>query len=157
MTWWKFFTFFSLMPTTAWLVWGAIMLHPQRNIPTYTKHSLNILVTLTIYYCDLDPVTFYYCDTFPPIWCHVNKRTPLIKVGCFVTVLGCPPLFYLDYDKTSTFALNRNVDVCCMSQGLTGKCIGLVGGGWMKCHNCQNQGLIMGHTEAWISWMCALT
>jgi hypothetical protein len=36
--------------------------------------------------------------------------TPL-KVGRLVTVLGCPPFFYLDCDRTSTFAMKRNVDV----------------------------------------------
>jgi hypothetical protein len=33
------------------------------------------------------------------------------KVGCFVTVIGRYTFFYLDCDRTSTFALKGNVDV----------------------------------------------
>jgi hypothetical protein len=61
----------------------------------------------------MEPVTFYYCDASPPPQ-HVQvtnvQPPPPLKVGNFVIVIGCP-LFYLDCDKTSTFALKRNVDV----------------------------------------------
>jgi hypothetical protein len=60
----------------------------------------------------MDPVTFYYCDTWSPIWfIQVTNIHPSPKSWTFSHCNRTSTFFYLDCDRTSTFALKQNVDV----------------------------------------------
>jgi hypothetical protein len=118
--------------------WLPLTLRPPTNRPS------NIMMTHAMStehsnHCDVTTVTFWLSDMlllwhfalFSVLPGNYSSIRPL-KVGCFVTVLGLPPFFYLDCDKTSTFPLPWFVDVL---SHVTGPLLGVF---WLDSRGWQN-------------------
>ncbi len=115
----------------------SFILHNFRDlalVPTHkptTGHSDPQETEWTFHHCDnlllwhFHPVTFYYCDTSSPIWYVQVSNVYPPPCWMFSYCVSKFTFFYLDCDRTPTFALKRNVDV--LSLGHTWKCFGLFG------------------------------
>ncbi len=137
-TWQKTVPWHYVHPQTDHVTfWPTWYIHPTFRplwqFTTVTLRPFNILPLR-----QMDPVTFYYCDTSSLIqYIQVTKHPPS-KSRTFCHYNRMSTYFWLDCDRTSIFALKRNVDILSHVTGYTWKPFGLFHGGWTKCHNGQN-------------------
>ncbi len=86
---------------------------------------------------------------------------PFLVPGFFKPVsMGVLVIMYFLSKDNKNIKEKGNVDVLSQVTGAHLEAfwlVWLVWRGWTKCHNGQNQGLMMGLTDTWISWACALT
>jgi hypothetical protein len=142
---------------------GALMLRPPTkwpcDFPTHMKPLLNIPTTVTIQHTTVAfwPHVIILQRHFAPNSIRLGNQHPLNhKSWTFCHCIRTSTFFYLDSDRTSTFALKQNVDILSHVTWAHLEVLWLVWWEWTKCHNGQNRGLMMGLTDTWISWACAL-